>query len=155
MRISVIAIGQRQPRWADEAVADYLGRFPADFAVSVRELKPEPRDGRPPARLRAAEGERLRASLPAGSVTVVLDERGRDMTSAALAEQIGRWRDGGESPAFVIGGPDGLSDELRNGARLVLRLSSLTLPHSLARLLLIEQLYRAWSILNRHPYHRA
>jgi len=155
MKISVIAIGQRQPRWADEAIADFLKRFPADFSVSLRELKPESRDGRPPERIRATESERLRAALPDGCVTVALDERGHDLTSAAFAEQLGRWRDRGESPAFVIGGPDGLTDEFRRGARLRLRLSSMTLPHALARLLLVEQLYRAWSILSRHPYHRA
>ena len=155
MKISIVAIGQRQPRWADEAVADLLKRFPADFPISLRELKPEPRDGRPPERLRAAESERLRAALPAGCLTVALDERGRDLTSAAFAEQLGRWRDHGEAPAFVIGGPDGLTDEFRRGAQLLLRLSSMTLPHALARLLLAEQLYRAWSILSRHPYHRS
>lgn len=155
MRISIIAIGQRQPRWADEAVAEFLKRFPADFAVSLRELKPEARDGRPPERIRAAESERLRAALPAGSVAVALDERGRDLTSAAFAEQLGRWRDRGDAPAFVIGGPDGLTEEFRRGAQVLLRLSSMTLPHALARLLLVEQLYRAWSILSRHPYHRA
>ena len=155
MKISIVAIGQRQPRWADDAVADFLKRFPADFPVGLRELKPEPRDGRPPERLRTAEAERLRAALPPGCLTVALDERGRDLTSAAFAEQLGRWRDRGDSPAFVIGGPDGLTDEFRRGAQLLLRLSSMTLPHALARLLLVEQLYRAWSILNRHPYHRA
>jgi 23S rRNA (pseudouridine1915-N3)-methyltransferase len=154
MKISIIAVGQRQPRWADEAVADFIKRFPADFAVSLRELKPEPRDGRLPERIRAAEGARLRAALPDGGVTVALDERGRDLTSAAFAEQLGLWRDRGESPAFVIGGPDGLTDEFRRGAQLLLRLSSMTLPHALARVVLVEQLYRAWSILNRHPYHR-
>jgi 23S rRNA (pseudouridine1915-N3)-methyltransferase len=155
MKISIIAIGQRQPRWADDAVADFLGRFPADFAVSVRELKPEQRDGRPPERIRNAEAERLRAALPAGCVCIALDERGRDLGSAAFAERLGQWRDRGDAPAFVIGGPDGLTEEFRQGADLVLRLSSMTLPHALARVLLVEQLYRAWSILNRHPYHRA
>lgn len=155
MKISIIAIGQRQPRWADDAVADFLARLPADFAVGLRELKPEPRDGRSPERIRAVESERLRAALPAGSVQVALDERGRDLTSAAFAEKLGQWRDRGDSPAFVIGGPDGLSEEFRKGAHLLLRLSSLTLPHALARVVLVEQLYRAWSILNRHPYHRA
>jgi len=154
MKISIIAIGQRQPRWADDAVADFLKRFPADFAVTLRQLKPEPRDGRPAERIRGAEGERLRAALPAGCITVALDERGRDLTSAAFAEQLGRWRDQGDAPAFVIGGPDGLTDEFRRGAHLLLRLSSMTLPHALARVLLVEQLYRAWSILSRHPYHR-
>jgi 23S rRNA (pseudouridine1915-N3)-methyltransferase len=154
MKIVILAVGQRQPRWADDAVADFLGRFPADFAVDLRELKPEPRDGRPAERIRGVESERLRAALPAGFLSVALDERGRDLTTAALAAQLGRWRDDGESPAFVIGGPDGLADEFKRGARLSLRLSSLTLPHALARVLLVEQLYRAWSILARHPYHR-
>jgi 23S rRNA (pseudouridine1915-N3)-methyltransferase len=155
MKIAIFAIGQRQPRWADEAVADFLGRFPPDYAVSLRELKPEPRDGRPAERIRAAESERLRAALPAGAVRVALDERGRELTSAAFAAQLGRWRDGGESPAFMIGGPDGLSDELRRDANLLLRLSAMTLPHALARVVLVEQIYRAWSILAGHPYHRA
>ena len=155
MQIPIIAIGQRQPRWANDAVADFLGRFPADFAVSLRELKPEPRDGRPTERIRAAEAERLRATLPAGCLIVALDERGRDLTSTAFADALARWRDVGDSPVFVIGGPDGFSDEFRRGASLLLRLSSMTLPHALARVVLVEQIYRAWSILNRHPYHRA
>jgi 23S rRNA (pseudouridine1915-N3)-methyltransferase len=155
MKLAIVAIGQRQPRWADDAIGDFIKRFPPEFSVSLRELKPEPRDGRPPERIRSTESERLRAALPAGCLAVALDERGRDLTSAAFAEQLGRWRDRGESPAFLIGGPDGLSEELRRGAQLVLRLSSMTLPHALARLLLVEQLYRAWSILSGHPYHRA
>jgi 23S rRNA (pseudouridine1915-N3)-methyltransferase len=87
-------------------------------------------------------------------MTVALDERGRDLTTAAFADQLGRWRDDDVSPVFVVGGPDGFSDEFRRGAGLLLRLSSLTLPHALARVLLVEQLYRGWSILARHPYHR-
>ena len=155
MRIAIVAIGQRQPRWADEAIADFLKRFPPEFAVSLRALKAEPRTGRTAERIRAAESERLLAALPAGYVRIALDERGRDMTSSALAERLGRWRDEGAAPAFVIGGPDGLSDEFKRSAQLQLRLSSLTLPHALARVLLVEQLYRAWSMLAGHPYHRA
>jgi 23S rRNA (pseudouridine1915-N3)-methyltransferase len=155
MKISILAIGQRQPGWADEAVADYLKRFPAGFSVGIKALKAAPRTGHTAEQVRASESERLRAALPAGCVTIALDERGRDMTSQALAEQLGRWRDGGTSAAFVIGGPDGLTDELKRSAQLVLRLSSLTLPHALVRVLLVEQLYRAWAILGGHPYHRA
>jgi len=155
MRISIIAIGQRQPRWADEAAAEFLKRFPPEFSVSIKELKAEPRTGRTVERIRASECDRLRAALPVGGVTIALDERGGDMTSMALAKQLGRWRDTGAVPAFVIGGPDGLTDEFKRRAQMVLRLSSLTLPHALARVLLIEQLYRAWAILGGHPYHRA
>lgn len=155
MKIQIVAVGQRQPAWADQAVRDYLDRFPADFSVTLREIKPEPRSGAPVERLLAAEAERLRAALPAGSVLVALDERGRDWTSAQLAEAIGRWRDASEAVSFVIGGPDGLAADLKKSARLLLRLSSMTLPHALARVLLAEQLYRAWSLLAGHPYHRA
>ncbi len=155
MKIAIVAIGQRQPRWADEATAEFLKRFPPDFSVNLRELKAEARADRTAERVRAAESERLRAALPGGCVTIALDERGRDMTSTAFAGQLDRWRHEGASPAFVIGGPDGLTDEFKRSAQLILRLSSLTLPHALARVLLVEQLYRAWAILAGHPYHRA
>lgn len=155
MKIAIVAVGQRQPAWADQAVADYLGRFPSDFSVTLKEVKPEPRSGAPVERLLAAEAERLRAAVPAGSVLVALDERGKDWTTVQLAEAIGRWRDAAEPVSFVIGGPDGLAPEFKRSARLLLRLSSLTLPHALARVLLAEQLYRAWSLLANHPYHRA
>lgn len=154
MKIAIVAVGQRQPAWAAQAVADYLGRFPSDFSVTLKEVKPEPRSGAPVERLLAAEAERLRAAIPAGGVLVALDERGKDWTTVQLAEAIGRWRDAAEPVSFVIGGPDGLAPEFKRSARLLLRLSSLTLPHALARVLLAEQLYRAWSINAGHPYHR-
>lgn len=155
MKIQIVAVGQRQPAWADQAVADYLDRFPADFAVTLREVKPEPRSGAPVEKLLAAEAERLRAAVAPGHLLVALDERGRDWTSVQLAESLARWRDAAESVSFVIGGPDGLAADIKQRARVLLRLSSLTLPHALARVLLAEQLYRAWSLLANHPYHRA
>lgn len=157
MKILILAIGQKQPAWADAAVNDYLARLPADFKVELRELKAEPRTGRgdEAERCRSAESERLRAAVPAGIHLVALDERGKDWTTQQLAEHLGRWRDDSENVAFAIGGPDGLDERFRRDARLQLRLSSMTLPHALARVVLAEQLYRAWSILARHPYHRA
>jgi 23S rRNA (pseudouridine1915-N3)-methyltransferase len=155
VKIAIVAVGQRQPRWADQAVDDFLKRFPPGFAVTLREVKAETRSGQPLERLLAAEAERLRAAIPIGSVVVALDERGEDWTTARFAEQLGRWRDASEPVAFLIGGPDGLAAELKRGARLLLRLSSMTLPHALARLVLVEQLYRAWSLATHHPYHRA
>lgn len=156
MKILILAVGQRQPAWVDAAVNDYLARFPADFKVELRELKAEPRTGRADEaeRCRSAESGRLRGAVPAGSQLIALDERGKDWTTQQLAERLGRWRDGGDSVTFAIGGPDGLDESFRHDARLQLRLSSMTLPHALARVLLAEQLYRAWSILARHPYHR-
>jgi len=158
MRITIIAVGQRQPAWAQAAIDDYLARFPADFKVDLKEVKAEPRSGKgnePVQRLMAAEAARIRAAVPAGGRIIALDERGADWTSSKLAASLGRWRDEGAQPVFVIGGPDGLDAELRQSAHTQLRLSSLTLPHALARVLLAEQLYRAWSMLANHPYHRA
>jgi 23S rRNA (pseudouridine1915-N3)-methyltransferase len=158
MKIAIVAVGQRLPAWAQTAVDDYLSRFPADFKVDLKEVKAEPRRGTDRAatpRLLAAEAVRIRAALPAGARVVALDERGADWSTATLAATLGRWRDEGAHPAFVIGGADGLDAEVKRSAHTRLRLSSLTLPHALARVLLAEQLYRAWSMLANHPYHRA
>lgn len=156
-KILILAIGQKQPAWVNAAVDDYLARFPTDFKVELRELKAEARSGRTDEteRCRSAEGERLLGACPSTHTLVALDERGRDWTTQQFAEHLGGWRDAGEAIAFAIGGPDGLDQRVKRAARLQLRLSSLTLPHALARVLLCEQLYRAWSILSRHPYHRA
>jgi 23S rRNA (pseudouridine1915-N3)-methyltransferase len=157
MKISIVAIGQRQPQWADAAVDDYLSRFPSDYKVDLKALKAEARSRQAldPDRVRAAEAARIRAALPSGCSVIALDERGKDWTTQQLAQQISRWRDAAEPVAFVIGGPDGLDVALKREARMQLRLSSMTLPHALARVILVEQLYRAWSILAGHPYHRA
>lgn len=155
MKLTIVAVAQRPPPWAHDAVADYLARFPADFEVRLVDVKPETRGNQPVEKILAAEAARLNAAIPSGSLVVALDEHGRDWTTKDLAEHLQQWRDGAERVAFVIGGPDGLASEFKRAARLQLRLSSLTLPHALARVLLAEQLYRAWSILARHPYHRA
>ncbi|HXF45157.1 MAG TPA: 23S rRNA (pseudouridine(1915)-N(3))-methyltransferase RlmH [Burkholderiaceae bacterium] len=154
MRIAIVAVAQRPPRWAEDACADYLARLPGDFAPRVIEVKPEPRDGRPVERVLAAEAQRLRAAIPPGYAVVVLDERGKEMTTRALAQWLRENRDAAQPVAFVIGGPDGIDAEFKRSARLQLRLSALTLPHALARVVLAEQLYRVWSILAHHPYHR-
>jgi 23S rRNA (pseudouridine1915-N3)-methyltransferase len=155
VKITLVAVGQRQPHWAEEAIDDFVKRFPPGFAVTIKQIKAETRSGQPLERILAAEADRLRAAVPAGSVMVALDEHGQDWTTSRLAGQLGKWRDASEDVAFVIGGPDGLAPELKRTARMLLRLSSMTLPHALARLVLVEQLYRAWSLLANHPYHRA
>jgi len=156
MKLLVLAVGQRMPAWVDTAWQEYARRMPADYALELREIKPEARtSGKTPAQMMAAEASRLRAALPANALTVALDEHGRDLTTASLAEQLQGWRDQAPSVAFLIGGPDGLDAALKQSAHARVRLSSLTLPHPMVRVLLAEQLYRAWSILARHPYHRA
>jgi len=154
MKICIATVGQKMPAWADDAVQDYLARLPRDFRVELREVRPEARAGQPLARLMAAEAVRLRAVLPAGAAVVALDETGRDWTSGQLSAALGAWRDEARDVAFLIGGADGLDPELRRAADFSLRLSSMTLPHALARVVLAEQIYRGWSILAAHPYHR-
>jgi len=155
MRLAVIAVGTRLPRWADEAFAEYAKRMPRTLPLVLHEIRPEPRDeGKPVDRLLAAEAARIRSAIPRDSLLVALDERGREFGTAALA----RWLEGAQNEsqnaAFVIGGADGLDPGIRRDATLNLRLSAMTLPHALARVLLAEQLYRAVSILQGHPYHR-
>lgn len=155
MRLVVAAIGQRQPSWADAAWDDFAKRFPADCRLELKALKAEPRSGRSAEQCRVAEAQRLEAALPKGARRVMLDERGTRMTTAQLAERLQFWRGDGRDVALLIGGPDGLDPTLQITADETLRLSDLTLPHALARVLLAEALYRAWSVVQGHPYHRA
>lgn len=156
MRITIIAVGQRQPAWADAAVNEYLSRFPAEFKVECKQVKAESRSGNLPlSRPLAAEAARIRVAVPKGALLIALDEHGKDWTTQQLADHLQRWRDASEDVAFAIGGADGLDQAFKADARLQVRLSSMTLPHSLARVVLAEQLYRAWSMLAGHPYHRA
>jgi len=155
MQTRIVAVGQRITDWAQTAVTDYLSRFPRDFRVELREIRTEPRAGQTPAKLMAAEAERILATIDPDDFVVVLDEHGKDLTTMDLAKQFSRVRADGETPVFVIGGPDGLSPEVKAKAKMTIRLSSMTLPHAFARVMLAEQIYRAWSILAGHPYHRA
>lgn len=155
MGIRIVAVGQRIVDWADTAVRDYLGRFPREFPVSLVEIRTEPRNGRTPAQLMKAEAEHILDKIEDDDWVVVLDEHGRDATTMALARSVAAWRSDRREVVFVIGGPDGLAPEVKARANETMRLSAMTLPHALARVLLSEQLYRAWSILAGHPYHRA
>lgn len=155
MKLKLLAVGTRMPEWVDAAVADFSRRMPREFPFELQEIRPEPRTtGKPVAALMAAEAQRLRAALPAGARKVILDERGDAVTTLQLADRLDRWAMGGSDVAFLIGGPDGLDPDLKADADETLRLSSLTLPHGLARVLLSEALYRAVSLRKGHPYHR-
>ncbi len=155
MKLWVVAVGQRQPAWADTAWAEFAKRFPPEMRLELKALKAEPRSiGKTPAQCMVAEAQRFVAALPKGARRIVLDEHGTRLTTQQLADRLGVWRGDGRDAALLIGGPDGLDPALKITADETLRLSDLTLPHAFARVLLAEALYRAWSVLEGHPYHR-
>lgn len=150
----VVAVGQRQPAWAEAAWADFAKRFPPEMRLELKAVKAEPRAGRSAAQCMAAEAARIESALPKGVRRVLLDEHGSRSSTAQLAERVQAWRGEGRDVAFVVGGPDGLGAALKAAADETLRLSDLTLPHAFVRVLLAEALYRAWSLAAGHPYHR-
>jgi 23S rRNA (pseudouridine1915-N3)-methyltransferase len=154
VRLLIVAVGQRVPDWAQTAWDDYAKRFPHELKVELKAVKTEPRGSKTLETLYAAERARIESAIPKGTRIVVLDERGTTVTTLALAAKLKDWQLGGTDVALVIGGPDGLDPAFRQGAHERIRLSDLTLPHAFARVLLIEQLYRAWSVNANHPYHR-
>lgn len=156
MLLLIVSVGTRMPAWVDEGFTEYAKRVPPESRIELREIKAEPRvAGRTPDELMRAEGLRIRSAIPKRSVVVALDERGIDINTVALAAHLQRWQSEGKDVTWIIGGPDGIEPGLKSEATLRLRLSSLTLPHAMVRVLLAEQLYRAWSINQNHPYHRA
>ena len=154
MKLFLVAVGQRQPAWAETAYDDFAKRFPPEMRLELKAVKAETRGSKTAEQLMAAEATRLEAALPKGVRRVVLDERGDRLTTLQLSARMKAWMHDGRDVALVIGGPDGLDASLKQTADETLRLSDLTLPHAFARVLLIEQLYRAWSINANHPYHR-
>jgi len=154
MKLLIVAVGLRVPDWAQTAYDDYAKRFPPELRVELKAVKTEPRGSKTLETLLSAERERIEAAIPRGSRIVALDERGTNLTTKALAQQLNDWQLESDDVALVIGGPDGLDPAFRAAAHQRIRLSDLTLPHAMVRVLLIEQLYRAWSVNANHPYHR-
>ena len=146
MRLTIITVGHKMPDWVTTATQDYMKRMPADCSIEIKEIKP---DLSP-----AKEAVKMSSAIPKGSRVIALDERGKDQTTQQLSTQLANWRQEGVDIAFLIGGADGLDTSIKENAQALWRLSSLTLPHAMARVLLVEQLYRAWTILQGHPYHR-
>lgn len=155
MRLIIAAVGTRIPAWIEAGFAEFAKRLPRECPLELLEVKAEARNsGKPPAAMMAAEAERLRAAIPARRRLIVLDERGEDLTTRQLANRLEKWMGLGDDVVFAIGGPDGLDPAFKAEAQEMLRLSSLTLPHAMVRPLLAEALYRAWSVVHNHPYHR-
>ncbi|ARV17519.1 Ribosomal RNA large subunit methyltransferase H [Curvibacter sp. AEP1-3] len=154
MKLVIVAVGQRVPDWAQTAWDDYAKRFPHELKVELKAIKTEPRGSKTVEQLYAAERKRIEEAIPKGARIVALDERGTSLRTTGLADRLKEWQLGGTDVALIIGGPDGLDPEFRQAAHERIRLSDLTLPHAMVRVLLIEQLYRAWSVNANHPYHR-
>ena len=156
MQITVIAVGHKMPGWIEDGFREYAKRMPAEWHFAIKELKPIERNGNRSAEsVMEAEAVRIRAAIPKNARLIALDEHGKDLTTIALADSIKRWQQDGRDIAIIIGGADGLDPLLKKQSEQLIRLSSLTLPHGMVRVLLAEQLYRAHTILQNHPYHRS
>jgi 23S rRNA (pseudouridine1915-N3)-methyltransferase len=155
MQLVIAAVGNKMPDWIETGFNEYAKRMPPECRVLLKEIKPIERSGSKTAEtVMALERVKIEAALPKGALIVALDERGKDLSSVQLSGYLTQWQQGGRDVALVIGGADGLDAGFKAGADLLIRISSLTLPHGMVRVLLAEQLYRAWSITQNHPYHR-
>jgi 23S rRNA (pseudouridine1915-N3)-methyltransferase len=155
MRVRLIAVGSRMPKWVREAYQDYITRLGSGLKVSLVEIEPGQRTaGRPPRKAMEAEAQRLLAALRKDEYVVALDERGAEMTTRELAAWLKTRMQDGRDLAFLVGGPDGFAPEVLARSDFKWSLSRLTFPHALVRVVLAEQLYRAHGVLANHPYHR-
>lgn len=155
MHIRLVAVGDRQPSWVNSAFDEYVTRLPPQWRFRLDELGTASRrkSGRP-GEAKNAEAESILSRVKPAEQLILLDERGKQFSSREFADRVDQWQAVGEDVVFVIGGPDGVADAVRQRANLVWSLSRLTLPHGMARVLYAEQMYRAWSLLSGHPYHR-
>ncbi len=155
MRIYIVALGDRMPDWVSQGYQEYVKRIGSELPVELIEVSPEKRGkGADIARLMDKEAKRLRAHIPGNSIVVALDIKGKTWSTEELAQQLGQWQQSGRNLCFLIGGPEGMTREVLESADLRLSFSPMTFPHPLVRIVLAEQLYRAYSILNNHPYHK-
>lgn len=156
MRIRLIAVGTRLPEWVQAGYREYAERLPRECRLELREIPSGQRSrGADLKRAVRDEGGRILAALKSGDRVVALDVAGRSMDTMGLARRLGDWLQDGRDIALLIGGPDGLAPACLERCELRWSLSPLTLPHGLVRVVVAEQLYRAWSVLAKHPYHRA
>jgi len=156
VHIRLLAVGDRQPPWVDDAFGIYTERYPREWKFRLDIIPTVRRNKNDKSRqAMETEGEQILAKLRPDEQVVLLDERGKPLSSESLASKLSEWQSDGSDRCFVIGGPDGVSEAVRRRADVMWSLSQLTLPHGMARVLLSEQLYRAWSLLTGHPYHRS
>jgi 23S rRNA (pseudouridine1915-N3)-methyltransferase len=154
LKIKIISVGHKMPDWVESACAEYLKRMPREATIEIVEIKPDKRAaGKNAEVVQEAEAKRI-LEVVDKDYLIALDERGQEVTTRQLAERMTAWLGGGRDVALVVGGADGLHPDLKVRADWLWGLSKLTLPHGMVRVLLAEQLYRAWTVINHHPYHR-
>lgn len=154
-----MVVGHKAPDWVATGFEDYARRMPREARIELTEIKPSPRSrqaqsGASIAQILASEKARILAAVPADSVKIALDERGKSLSTADLARKLSEWMQQGRDASFMIGSADGLDQGLKKEVDLLLSLSAMTLPHAMVRVMLAEQLYRAMSLNQNHPYHR-
>lgn len=156
LTLTLVSVSHKQPAWVGAAFDEYAKRLPVrELKLECKEIKPEAREGRTVAVAMSLEAEKISAVVPKNAYVIALDERGQDLTSVGLAEKLLFWQNEYTQVVFVVGGADGLAPEFKHKCHALIRLSSLTLPHGMVRVLFAEQIYRAYSINTNHPYHRA
>ena len=156
MRITLLSVGQRMPSWVEQGYQEYAKRLPREYSLHLLELPAAKRSKNTVVEAAIEdEGKRILAAIPKNNYVVVLDERGKTWSTVQLAEQMKQWSFEGFDVTLVVGGADGLAQQVKAKADRLWSLSALTLPHPLVRVLLAEQIYRAWSVMTNHPYHRA
>ncbi|MDO9054126.1 MAG: 23S rRNA (pseudouridine(1915)-N(3))-methyltransferase RlmH [Gallionella sp.] len=155
MKLFIVSVGHKMPDWITTGFNEYTKRMPREARIELLEIKPEPRTtGKTTLQIMEAEAQRILHALPQTCRRIVLDERGAQPTTKQLAAQMKDWMGEGRDIAFIIGGADGLHDSVKQTAQQLMALSAFTLPHAFVRVLLAEQLYRAYSLMHNHPYHR-
>ena len=156
MKLHLLAVGQKMPAWVEQGYQEYAQRMPAEVELVLREISPGKRGKNADiSRIMQEEGQRIQMAIPKNNHIVALDVKGKAWSTEQLAQRLGQWMQSGQDVALLVGGPDGLSQACRDQADEYWSLSPLTFPHPLVRVILAEQLYRAWSVLRNHPYHRA
>ena len=143
------------PAWVNESFSEYNKRLPDEYHLNLIELAPATRSkNNPTLKVITEEEKKIKSKIPKGSLIIALDENGNQFNSALLAKNLTAWSQQCNDLSLVIGGPDGLTNEFKKSADVLWSLSPLTLPHALVRVIVAEQIYRAWTIMNNHPYHR-
>jgi 23S rRNA (pseudouridine1915-N3)-methyltransferase len=155
VRLLILAVGNRMPEWVNTGFEEYAKRMPRELRVELVEIKPEKRGGgKTTLQIMEAERDRILQALPGNCVLIALDEHGSNPTTQRLAQSLRDWMQSGGDVAFAVGGADGLHEDIKKKAAALMALSAMTLPHGMVRVILAEQLYRAYSVIKGHPYHR-